>query len=83
METMQLEVFPQGEWVCHKGSISTTMYIVMKGSVSIIIDESRMMVVKRLVPGTQDRAGWGLDGLDRGEHGGGVWLSVRVEIGSR
>jgi len=51
METMQLEVFPQNEWVCHKGSISTAMYIVMKGTVSVIIDEVRMIVVKRLSPG--------------------------------
>ena len=41
METIQLEVFPQDEWVCHKGSISTAMYIVMKGSVSVVIDEAR------------------------------------------
>jgi hypothetical protein len=51
METMQLEVFPQHEWVCHKGSISTAMYIVMVGTVSVIIDEERMVTVKRLTPG--------------------------------
>ena len=44
-------MFPQNEWVCHKGSIATAMYIVMVGSVSVVIDEVRMVVVKRLVPG--------------------------------
>ena len=48
IETMVMEVFPQHEWVCHKGSIASAMYIVLEGVVSVVIDEKRMIVVKRL-----------------------------------
>jgi len=51
IETMVMEVFPQHEWVCHRGSISSAMYIVLDGSVSVVIDEERMVVVKRLSRG--------------------------------
>jgi len=51
IESMVMEVFPQHEWICHKGSISSAMYIVVEGSVSIVIDEERMIVVKRLSRG--------------------------------
>ena len=48
---IRLEVFPQSEWVCHKGSIASALYIVMKGTVSIVIDEAKMVVVARLFRG--------------------------------
>ena len=51
MEAIHLECFPQGEWVCRRGSIATAMYIVMKGSVNVVIDEVKMVVVKRLSRG--------------------------------
>ena len=46
--SIRLEVFPLNEWVCRKGSISSALYIVMKGAVSIVINEAKMVVVARL-----------------------------------
>ena len=39
MEAMVLEVYPQQEWVCKKGLRATSMYIVLSGTVSVVIDE--------------------------------------------
>lgn len=63
METMILEVYPQHEWVCHRGSIATCMYILLKGSASVVVDEARMIVVKRLDRGDffGERALFGLE----------------------
>ena len=51
MGAIGLEIFPQNEWICHKGSISTTLCIILSGTVSIVIDEARMIVVRRLAVG--------------------------------
>lgn len=49
--SIRLEVFPLNEWVCRKGSISSALYIVMKGAVSVVINEAKMVVVARLFRG--------------------------------
>ena len=51
MGAIGLEIFPQNEWICHKGSISTALCIILSGTVSVVIDEVRMIVVRRLAVG--------------------------------
>ena len=45
MEVLIHEVYPQGEWVCHRGSIATCMYMILRGEVSVVVDEARLTAV--------------------------------------
>jgi len=51
MRVIEIEAFPMGEWVCRMGSMSTAMYVILRGSVSIVIDEAKMVCVKTLRSG--------------------------------
>lgn len=42
------EVCPAGEWVCHRGSIATCMYVLLAGEVDVIVDETTMVSVAKL-----------------------------------
>lgn len=63
VEAMELEVYPQDEWVCHKGLYATSMYIILNGSVSVVIDEAKMIIVRVLERGefVGERALFGLE----------------------
>ena len=40
--------YPQSEWICHRGSIATCMYIILQGEISVVVDEMRMVSVAKL-----------------------------------
>lgn len=63
MEAMILEIYPQSEWICHKGLHATSLYIILHGTVSVVLDEERMVVVKELEKGSffGERALFGLE----------------------
>ena len=46
-----LEVFPQREWLQHKGSIGKELFVIVNGAVNVFIDEQRMLVVRTLGAG--------------------------------
>jgi len=45
---IRLEVFPRDEWICRKGSVSAALYIVLSGSVAVVIDEALNVVIAKL-----------------------------------
>lgn len=48
MEAMMHDVCPQGEWICHRGSVATCMYIILQGEIAVVVDEVSMISVAKL-----------------------------------